>query len=80
MSHAKITTKGQITIPLAIRQRMGVGPGDTPEFLDTDARVLVTKRQIPSPFTKYRGYLKKKRGKNPDTVLDALRGEGDLRL
>lgn len=75
MPHAKITTKGQITIPLAVRQRMGVGPGDTLEFQDTDAGVLVTKGKAVSPFTKYRGYLKKKRGKNPDVVLAALRGE-----
>ena len=76
MSHAKITSKGQITIPLAVRHRMGVGPGDTLEFQETDAGVLVTKRKTTSPFTKYRGYLKKKRGKNPDAILNALRGEG----
>ena len=75
MPQAKITTKGQITIPLAVRQRMGVGPGDTLEFQDTDAGGLVTKGKTASPFTKYRGYLKKKRGKNPDVVLAALRGE-----
>jgi len=75
MPHAKITTKGQITIPLTVRQRMGVGPGDTLEFQDTDAGVLVTKGKAVSPFTKYRGYLKEKRGENPDVVLTALRGE-----
>ena len=75
MPQAKITTKGQITIPLSVRQRMGVGSGDTLEFRETDAGVLITKCKVVSPFTKYRGYLKKKRGKNSDTVLAALRGE-----
>ena len=75
MPHAKITTKGQITIPLAVRQRMGVGPGDTLEFQDTDTGVLVTKCKAASPFTKYRGYLKKKCGQRPDAVLASLRGE-----
>jgi AbrB family looped-hinge helix DNA binding protein len=31
--HAKITSKGQITIPRDIREALGVGTGDTIEFL-----------------------------------------------
>lgn len=74
MTHAKVTTKGQVTIPLGVRQRMGVGPGDTLEFQETEAGMLITKRRADSPFVKYRGYLKKKRGKNPDALVDELRG------
>ena len=73
MALAKITTKGQVTIPLAIRQRLGVGPGDEIEFQETGEGVLVTKRVAGSPFEKYVGYLKKKRGQHPDRILKELR-------
>jgi antitoxin PrlF len=28
----RLTTKGQVTIPRTIRERLGVGPGDTVDF------------------------------------------------
>jgi len=30
---AKITSKGQITLPAEVRERFGVGPGDSVEFI-----------------------------------------------
>lgn len=74
MVQAKITAKGQVTIPLAVRRRLGVGPGDEIEFQETDGGFLMTKRVPTSPFEKYVGYLKKKRGQNPDKIVEALRG------
>ncbi|MGH7961524.1 MAG: AbrB/MazE/SpoVT family DNA-binding domain-containing protein [Candidatus Binatia bacterium] len=74
MAHAKITTKGQVTIPLTVRRRMGVGPGDKIEFQETVGGFLLTKRATASPFNKYVGYLKKKRSQKPDQILEALRG------
>jgi AbrB family looped-hinge helix DNA binding protein len=32
MPSATMTTKGQITVPLTIRQRLGLGPGDRLSF------------------------------------------------
>lgn len=32
MPHAKITSKGQITLPKAVRDRLRVGPGDRVAF------------------------------------------------
>jgi antitoxin PrlF len=29
----RLTSKGQVTVPRAIRQRLGVGPGDEVEFV-----------------------------------------------
>jgi len=40
----KVTTKGQITIPLEIRERLGIQPGSVVEFELTDGAVLVRKR------------------------------------
>lgn len=36
MSTATITSKGQITIPKAVRQRLGVNPGDRVEFIELE--------------------------------------------
>lgn len=38
---AKITSKGQITIPKAVRERLGVGPGDRLEFVIEGDRIAV---------------------------------------
>jgi AbrB family looped-hinge helix DNA binding protein len=74
MAQAKITTKGQVTIPLAVRRRLGIGPGDEIEFRETKKGFLLAKRVSASPFEKYVGYLKKKRGQNPDKIVEELRG------
>jgi len=52
---ARITSKGQITIPIAIRRALGVRPGDGLLF-ETDARgVRVRPVRTDSPFAKYQG-------------------------
>ena len=40
MSTAMITSKGQITIPKAIRDRLGVHPGDRVEFIELENGVF----------------------------------------
>ena len=34
MSAATVTSKGQITIPIAVREKLGVGAGDRVEFVE----------------------------------------------
>ncbi len=41
MSAATLTRKGQITLPKAVRQRLGVGSGDRIEFIEADGGFLV---------------------------------------
>jgi antitoxin PrlF len=52
---AKITTKGQITIPLAIRRLLGVQAGDTLLFESDKNGVRVRPVRNESRFAKYRG-------------------------
>jgi len=52
---AKITTKGQITVPVAVRRALGVGPGDALLFETDKGDVRVRPVRTKSPFAKYRG-------------------------
>ena len=53
--HAKITTKGRITVPLAIRRALGVRAGDVLLFEEDKIGVRVRPVRAKSPFAKYRG-------------------------
>jgi AbrB family looped-hinge helix DNA binding protein len=37
----KVTSKGQVTIPKHIRERLGIGPGSEVDFVEADEGVLV---------------------------------------
>jgi AbrB family looped-hinge helix DNA binding protein len=52
---AKITSKGQVTIPQAVRQALGVQPGDKLLFEEDASGVRVIPVRESSPFGKYRG-------------------------
>jgi len=52
---AKITTKGQITVPHEIRRALGVGPGDSLLFEQDAAGFRIHPVRTRSPFEKYRG-------------------------
>ncbi|MDR0355583.1 MAG: AbrB/MazE/SpoVT family DNA-binding domain-containing protein [Deltaproteobacteria bacterium] len=41
MEVAKITGKGQITIPIGIRKKLGVKEGDKVVFIEDDGRIVV---------------------------------------
>ena len=38
---AKVTSKGQITLPLRVRKRLKVGPGDSVVFVEADDKIVV---------------------------------------
>jgi AbrB family looped-hinge helix DNA binding protein len=52
---AKLTSKGQITIPHEIRRALGVRPGDRLLFEEEGGRMRVRPIRKMSPFEKYRG-------------------------
>ena len=41
MNLARITTKGQITIPIEIRRKLGVKEGDKVVFLENEGKVMI---------------------------------------
>lgn len=52
---ARITSKGQITVPIAIRRALGVRPGDGLRFEVASKGVRVRAVKSESSFAKYQG-------------------------
>ncbi len=52
---ARITSKGQVTVPHEIRRALGVRPGDKLLFESDGAGIRVRPIRTKSPFEKYRG-------------------------
>ena len=52
---AKITSKGQITVPRDVRRALGVQAGDHLVFESIGADVIVRALRAKSAFSKYRG-------------------------
>lgn len=52
---AKITSKGQITVPREVRRALGVRPGDRLLFEVDERGIQVRPVRTESPFAKYRG-------------------------
>ena len=73
-SNAKITSKGQITIPLKVRQALGVKEGDRLVF-EQNGRDMVVRpdKKRDSPFAKYAGIGNPGIGKGRKAVVDFVR-------
>jgi antitoxin PrlF len=52
---AKVTSKGQITIPREVRRRLGVRAGDRVVFEEREDGMRISAVREESPFEKYRG-------------------------
>ncbi|KAB7516012.1 AbrB/MazE/SpoVT family DNA-binding domain-containing protein [Halosegnis rubeus] len=52
---SKVTSKGQVTIPKSIRDRLGIEAGDEVIFEETDDGYVLRKRVTENPFEKWRG-------------------------
>jgi AbrB family looped-hinge helix DNA binding protein len=52
---AKLTSKGQVTIPRAVRQALGLRPGDRLVFEQDETGMRVRPVRSESRFRKYRG-------------------------
>ena len=70
---ARITSKGQITVPHEIRRLLGVKPGDGLVFDGDGTRTEVRPVRTSSPFEKYRGIGNGKAGSGRKAVVRAIR-------
>lgn len=57
--HTTLTSKGQMTLPSAIRTQLGLEAGDELSVTILDAETIVLKRRISRPISALRGLLPK---------------------
>ena len=76
-SSSTVSSKGQVTIPIEVRRRLGLKEGSRVDFvIEHGDIVLRPARGGPNPFTKYVGALA---GKLPPTIEEIVREERLLR-
>lgn len=60
---SKVTSKGQVTIPKEIREKLGVCEGDQLAFVEVDGEIVIKKAELitfPSNPELYRSYQRTK--------------------
>ena len=79
MITAKVTSKGQVTIPKKVREKLGVNPGEDVGFEEKDGVMLIRKAITKSPFDKWVGKLKHLKGQRSDELVKDMRGHDNSR-
>lgn len=74
MYPAKITSKGQITIPKKVRDRLGVSEGESVYFVEVDGEFRMKKAAFKSPFDQWVGFIKNPPGRTVDELIEEMRG------
>ena len=72
-----VTTKGQVTIPKPIRDRLGIVPGDTVAFeLAPDGRIVLVKAGRARPVSRFEALRGRAgAGLSTDEIMALTRGE-----
>jgi AbrB family looped-hinge helix DNA binding protein len=58
--HTTVADRGQVTIPKALRDRLGIKPGTTLEFSEENGRLIAVKHSPADPVAKVYGCLGRK--------------------
>lgn len=77
-----ISSKGQITVPLRIRERLGLSAGDRVEFvIEGDRTIIRPGREAENRFEKYRGAVGRFPGgvKGINAWIDDMRSDEEPR-
>lgn len=75
--NAKITSKGQITVPLKVRQALGVKEGDRLIFEQNGGEMVVRPERKESRFAKYAGIGNPGIGEGREAVIAYVRSLRD---
>ena len=78
-SKAKITSKGQITLPATVRKALGVDRGDDIVFIEHAGRITVAPAVEPNRFAKFAGKYRTGSGRTRAQSVEfvrSLRGRG----
>lgn len=68
-----VSEKGQVTIPKACRDRLGLHAGSVLDFEARDGKLIAVKREVEDVFRKWRGKAKLPGGLSVDEYLDTIR-------
>jgi antitoxin PrlF len=79
MITARVTSKGQVTIPKEIRDKLGVHTGEDVGFEEKDGLLVISKVVTKSPFDKWVGKLKHLEGQRSDDLVREARGHDNSR-
>jgi AbrB family looped-hinge helix DNA binding protein len=74
---AIVSEKGQVTIPKALRDRLGIRPGQTLDFVEERGRLVAVKLGTRDSIDEVAGTLDL--GMSTDEFIEQLRGPRDLR-
>ena len=75
----KVTSKGRVTIPKEVRERLGVHPGEEVGLEEKEGLLVVSKMVTKSPFDKWVGRLKHLKGQRSDDLVKEARGHDNRR-
>lgn len=67
--NAVVSEKGQVTIPKAIRDDLGLQPGTVLDFIEDQGRIIVCKVVKENPFSAWRGKGRIPEGRSVDEYL-----------
>jgi len=70
---AKVAERGQVTIPKAIRERLGIGPGTLLDFKTENGRLVAEKAEPADNLAAIYGRFGS--GRSTDAVMIELRGK-----
>ena len=70
-----VSEKGQVTIPKALRDRLGIRPGAILDVHEEGGRLVATKQSTEDAVSRVYGILKVRR--RTDRLMDSLRGKPD---
>lgn len=79
MITARVTSKGQVTIPKEVREKLGVHAGEDIGFEEREGLFVVSKVVTTSPFDKWVGKLKHLKGRRSDDLIKKARGHDNGR-
>jgi AbrB family looped-hinge helix DNA binding protein len=69
---AKVAERGQVTIPKALRERLGIVPGTVLDFIEEQGRLIAKKTEAVDAVDLAFGRLG--RGRNTDDIIQEIRG------
>ena len=78
MELAKVTSKGQVTIPVEIRKKLGIKNGDKVLFIEDDGRIYMMNSSMEAlreAQMAFKGEAERLGLKNDDDVMEMIKAE-----